>query len=74
VRDAGYTIGNIDTNIVAQRPKLNPHIDAMRQNLADCLEIDLGAISVKAKTNETVGPEGRGEAISTQAVVLLVSG
>lgn len=71
VREAGYRIGNIDSNIVAQRPKLNPHIGAMRTRLAECLGIDADLISVKAKTNERVGPEGREEAISTQAIVLL---
>ena len=73
VCDAGYVIGNIDANIIAQQPKLNPHLDAMRARLADVMGIDMGAISVKAKTNELVGPEGRGEAMSTQAVVLLES-
>ncbi|NUM53195.1 MAG: 2-C-methyl-D-erythritol 2,4-cyclodiphosphate synthase [Candidatus Hydrogenedentes bacterium] len=71
VRGAGYRIVNIDANIVAQRPKLNPHLDAMRARLADCLAIPVGCISVKAKTNELVGPEGRGEAISTQAIALI---
>jgi 2-C-methyl-D-erythritol 2,4-cyclodiphosphate synthase len=71
VRDAGYSIGNIDANIVAQQPKLNPHLDAMRTRLSEVLDLDIGRISVKAKTNESVGPEGRGEAMSTQAVVLL---
>jgi 2-C-methyl-D-erythritol 2,4-cyclodiphosphate synthase len=71
VRDAGYRIVNIDSNIIAQRPKLNPHLDAMRARLAECLGISIDQISVKAKTNEHVGPEGRGEAISTQAIVLI---
>lgn len=71
VRDAGYSIGNIDANIIAQQPKLNPYLDAMRTRLSEVLDLDIGRISVKAKTNESVGPEGRGEAMSTQAVVLL---
>lgn len=74
VRERGYTIGNLDANIIAQQPKLNPHLDAMRARLCEVLGIDIGRISVKAKTNELVGPEGRGEAMSTQAVVLLESG
>ncbi len=69
---AGWRIGNIDANIVAQRPKLNPHIPAMRENLAACLGMPMGCVSVKAKTNEHVGPEGREEAISAQAVALLL--
>lgn len=71
VRDQGFEVGNLDANIVAQQPKLNPHLDAMRARLSEVLGVDIGCISVKAKTNELVGPEGRGEAISTQAVVLL---
>ena len=71
VTDAGYTIVNIDANIIAQRPALNPHLNAMRGNLARRLGLDPDRISVKAKTNEHVGPEGRGEAISTQAMVVI---
>lgn len=71
VRDAGYRIVNVDSNIVAQQPKLNPHIDAIRTSIAGSLGIAVEHVSVKAKTNELVGPEGRGEAISAQAVVLL---
>ena len=73
LRDAGYRIVNIDANVVAQRPKLNPYLDAMRARLAECLAVPVGCISVKAKTNELVGPEGRGEAISSQAIVLIES-
>ena len=64
---------NIDSNIIAQQPKLNLHIDAIRASLAGTLEMDVDRISVKAKTNESVGPEGREEAISTQAIVLIQS-
>ena len=73
LRAHGYRIVNIDSNIVAQRPKLNPHLDAMRTRLSECLQIDISCISVKAKTNERVGPEGREEAISTQAIALIES-
>lgn len=73
LRAHGYRIVNIDSNIVAQRPKLNPHLDAMRTRLSECLQIDANCISVKAKTNELVGPEGREEAISTQAIALIES-
>lgn len=71
VRAAGYEVVNIDATIVAQAPKLNPHTAAMRGNLAAALDLPLDRISVKPKTNEGVGPEGRGEAISAQAVALI---
>ncbi|HOE67838.1 MAG TPA: 2-C-methyl-D-erythritol 2,4-cyclodiphosphate synthase [Candidatus Hydrogenedentes bacterium] len=74
LRGSGYAIVNVDANIVAQRPKLNPHIDSMRQNIAACLGLPVDRVSVKAKTNEEVGPEGRGEAISAQAVALVSKG
>ncbi|HIA48568.1 MAG TPA: 2-C-methyl-D-erythritol 2,4-cyclodiphosphate synthase [Candidatus Hydrogenedentes bacterium] len=73
LQEAGYSIMNIDSNIIAQQPKLNLHIDAIRASLAGTLEMDVDRISVKAKTNESVGPEGREEAISTQAIVLIQS-
>lgn len=71
VHEAGYDVTNVDANIVAQEPKLSPHIHAMRERLAACLDLDPQRVSVKARTNEQVGPEGRGEAISAQAVVLV---
>jgi len=74
VQNAGYRIVNIDSTIVAQQPKLNPHIYAIRSSLAACLDIPIEDISVKAKTNEGVGPEGREEAISVHAVALLDQG
>jgi 2-C-methyl-D-erythritol 2,4-cyclodiphosphate synthase len=73
LRAHGYRIVNIDSNIVAQRPKLNPYLDAMRNRLSECLQLEVDRISVKAKTNERVGPEGREEAISTQAIALIES-
>lgn len=71
VKAAGYAVVNIDANIVAQAPRLNPYLEQMRDNLAARLGVSPGQVSVKAKTNEGVGPEGRGEAISVQAVALL---
>ena len=71
VRHEGYRVVNIDSTIIAQAPKLSPHIPAIRARLAEVLEMPVEDISVKAKTNEHAGPEGREEAISTQAVVLL---
>ena len=73
LNEAGYTLVNIDSNIIAQQPKLNPHIQAMRTRLSEVIGLPIDAISIKAKTNEHVGPEGREEAISTQAIVLIQS-
>jgi 2-C-methyl-D-erythritol 2,4-cyclodiphosphate synthase len=73
VRDAGYSIANIDATVLAQRPKLAPHRDAMRANIAADLGLDIGAVSVKATTTEGLGPVGRGEAISAHAACLLAS-
>lgn len=67
----GYIVVNVDANIIAEAPKLDPYLDQMRDNLATRLGVLPGQVSVKAKTNEGVGPEGRGEAISVQAVALL---
>ena len=71
LRDHGYNIGNIDATIVAQRPKMAPHIPQMRQNIADTLGIAVEQVSVKATTTEHLGFEGREEGISAQAVALL---
>ena len=68
----GYTVGNIDSTIAAQRPKLAPYIQQMRQNIADTLGIDIDRVSVKATTTEKLGFEGREEGISAQAVALIV--
>ena len=62
--DAGYSIGNVDITIAAQKPKLSPHIDLMRQNMASDLNIDLNCVSIKATTTEKLGFEGREEGIS----------
>jgi 2-C-methyl-D-erythritol 4-phosphate cytidylyltransferase/2-C-methyl-D-erythritol 2,4-cyclodiphosphate synthase len=71
VRDAGYRAVNVDVVVIAEHPKLVPHIDAMRANLARALGIDTAQISVKGKTNEGVGPTGSGEAIAVHAVALI---
>ncbi|MFP5465234.1 MAG: 2-C-methyl-D-erythritol 2,4-cyclodiphosphate synthase [Gammaproteobacteria bacterium] len=71
VREAGYAVVNIDATVLAQRPRLAPHRDAMRANIAADLGLDIGAVSVKATTTEGLGPVGRGEAISAHAVCLL---
>ena len=73
VKAKGYSVGNVDCTIAMQRPKLRPHIDTMRQRLADVIGIDIDRISVKATTTEKLGFEGREEGVSTTAVVLLKS-
>ncbi|MCG5259631.1 2-C-methyl-D-erythritol 2,4-cyclodiphosphate synthase [Cupriavidus gilardii] len=74
VRDAGFEVGNVDATVIAQAPKLAPHIGAMVANLAEDLGIAIGRCNVKAKTNEKLGFEGRQEGIVAQAVVLLWRG
>ncbi len=71
VREKGYTIGNADITICAERPKLNPHIPEMQATLAECMGIDLDDISIKATTTERLGFTGREEGISAYAVVLI---
>ena len=69
----GYRIVNIDSTVVAQRPKLAPHIEQMRRNIAATLGLDVDQVSVKATTTEHLGFEGRQEGISSQAVALIES-
>jgi 2-C-methyl-D-erythritol 2,4-cyclodiphosphate synthase len=71
VRDRGYQVGNIDSVVVAERPKLKPHIPAMRDRLAGVLQLQPDQIGIKATTNEKLGPVGREEGIAAYAVVLL---
>lgn len=71
VRKKGYKVGNADITIVAQRPKMSPHIEKMRSNVAADLEVDVDCVNIKATTTEKLGFEGRGEGISSTAVVLL---
>jgi 2-C-methyl-D-erythritol 2,4-cyclodiphosphate synthase len=73
IRDQGWQIGNIDSVIVAERPKLKPHIHNMRDKLAAVLELEPNQIGIKATTNEKLGPVGREEGICAYAVVLLVA-
>lgn len=72
VADNGYTISNIDCTIAMQRPKLRPHIDLMRERLAEVIGIPADRISVKATTTERLGFEGREEGVSATAVTLLI--
>ena len=69
----GWQVGNIDTTLVLQAPKIASYIDQIRTTLAEILECDMADISVKATTTEGLGPEGRGEGISAHAMVLLKS-
>lgn len=71
VQQHGYKLGNLDVSIVAQAPKMAPHIELMRQNIADDLHAQLNQVNVKATTTERLGFEGRKEGISCHAVVLL---
>ena len=73
VRAAGYEIGNVDATVVAQAPKLAPHIPAMCARLAQALGVPVGCVNVKAKTAEKMGPVGEGRAIEARAVALLVA-
>lgn len=72
IEQRGWRVGNVDTTVVAQAPKLAAHIPAMVRHLAEDLGISDDRVNVKAKTAERLGPEGRGESISAQAVVLLM--
>lgn len=67
----GYSIGNIDATVLAQRPKLRPYIDTMRRNIADACGVDISRVSVKATTEEGLGFTGSGEGIAAHAVCLL---
>lgn len=71
IKDKGFSIENVDVTIVAQRPKMLPYIEQMRENIALDLEISIDAVNVKATTTEKLGFEGRGEGISASAVCLL---
>ena len=72
--DKGYRVGNLDATIIAQRPKMAPHIPAMRANIARVLNCDVDQVNVKATTTEELGFCGRGEGIAAHAVALLQTG
>ena len=71
--EEGYVIENIDSTIIAQKPKMAPHIEQMRKNIADTLGLDISRVNVKATTEEGLGFTGTGEGISAQAVALIMS-
>ena len=73
LQDKGWQVGNVDTTIVAQAPKMAPHIEAMRALIAEDLQVALDAVNVKATTTEKLGFTGREEGLAVHAVALLVA-
>lgn len=71
LRERGWRVANVDSVVVCERPKLLPHVDAMRERIAEDLRIDVDAVGIKATTSEKLGFTGRGEGIAAQAVALL---
>lgn len=71
VAEQGYRVVNVDSTIIAQAPKMAPHVDAMRRNIAEDLGVSLEQVSVKATTTERLGFTGRGEGIACQSICLL---
>jgi len=72
VREKGFEIGNVDSTVIAQAPKLMPYMAAMRAHIAQALGVEVDQVNVKAKTAEKMGPVGLGQAMEARAVVLLV--
>lgn len=71
VHEAGYRIGNVDVTVICERPKIGPIASEMRATLASALAVEPGEVSVKGKTNESMGWEGRGEGLAVHAIALL---
>lgn len=71
IKEQGYQINNIDSTIICEQPKMQPHINAMRENLAKIMELEINQVSVKATTTEKLGFCGRGEGIAVQSVCVL---
>jgi len=72
ISERGYRLANVDATVMAERPKLRPHIQAMRERLAVVLQVDVDSVSVKAKTSEGLECVGRGEAMAAHAIALLI--
>lgn len=72
IKEQGYSVGNIDCTVIAQKPKLKDYIEAMRQNIANDCEVDISCVNVKATTEEGLGFTGDGSGISAHAVCILV--
>ena len=70
--EKGYRLGNCDITICAEQPKMNPHIPAMQQQLAECMNCNIDQVSIKATTTERLGYTGRGEGIAAHAVALII--
>lgn len=73
-QDKNYAVGNVDCNIICEEPKIAPHRQQIRESVARLLQVDVGQVSIKGRTNEQVDAVGRKEAMAAQAVVLLVAG
>jgi 2-C-methyl-D-erythritol 2,4-cyclodiphosphate synthase len=71
-RQNGYIVGNVDAVVIAERPRLAPYVDTIRERIAGVLGVEIGCVSVKGKTGEGVGEIGRGEALAVHAVAILV--
>ena len=74
IHEAGYVVENVDAVVLAERPKLAPHVDRIRARLAGALGVEVGAVSVKGKTNEGMGEVGRAEGMAVHAIALLRKG
>jgi 2-C-methyl-D-erythritol 2,4-cyclodiphosphate synthase len=72
MKERGFTVANVDSNVYLERPKLSTYIDQIREGLADALEVETNAVSVKAKTSEGVDAVGQGIAVRADAVILLI--
>lgn len=72
IKAAGFIVGNIDSSVLIERPKLAPYLDQMRMNIATDLEIAIEQVNIKAKTYEKMGPVGCGDAVEAQAICLLM--
>jgi len=70
-RERGFSVVNVDATVILERPKLRPHVAAMREKIAETLQVELSCVSIKAKTNEGLDAIGRGEAVAAQAIVLM---
>ena len=73
LRSRGWQVGNTDITVICERPKVGPHAAAMRERIAELLQLPVDAVSIKATTSEKLGFTGRGEGIAAQAIVLLVA-
>ena len=73
LKEKGYRLGNCDITICAEQPKMNPHIPAMQEQLAECMQCNVDQVSIKATTTERLGYTGRGEGIAAHAVALIVA-